>query len=251
MTPHVTYLEPFFGSGAVLFTKPRSQVETVNDINGDVVNLFQIIREKPNELATAIEMTPWARAEYHTSYERTGDPFEDARRLLIRCWMGHGSKLSERCGWASDIQGSRGRSISKDWMKVPERIAATAQRLRGVQIEQQDAILLIKRYSHSNVLIYADPPYLLETRSKRKYYANELTRDDHLKLLDALDEHPGPVLLSGYQCELYDQRLKHWYRSNARSIAQHGKNRIETLYINPVAAGKQLSLFGNERVAGG
>lgn len=251
LTPHITYLEPFFGSGAVLFSKPRSQVETVNDINGDVVNLFRIIRERPEDLIRAVELTPWARAEYYASYEHTGDPLEDARRFLVRCWMSHGAKLSERAGWAHHIQGNRGKSISKQWVQLPERIALTAKRLQGVQIEQQDAVVLVKRYAHPSVLIYADPPYPLETRSKRKYYADEMTVEEHLRLLDALDAHPGPVLLSGYRCDMYDRRLAHWHRREARSISGHGQERTEVLWLNPLAAAGQFSLFTNECVAGG
>src|SRR5690554_1056987 len=87
MPPHTTYLEPFFGSGAVFFQKPPSKVEMINDIDGNVVNLFRVIREHPEELAALIEMTPWARDEYYASYEKTGDSLEDARRFLVRCWQ--------------------------------------------------------------------------------------------------------------------------------------------------------------------
>jgi len=79
-------MEPFFGSGAVLFNKPPVEIEIINDIDGDVVNLFKVIREKPAELARLIEFTPWARDEYYESYHRTGDNLEDARRFLVRCW---------------------------------------------------------------------------------------------------------------------------------------------------------------------
>ena len=58
MPPHRSYLEPFFGSGAVLFNKPPSAIETVNDIDGDIVNFFRVLREQPEKLATFIAMTP-------------------------------------------------------------------------------------------------------------------------------------------------------------------------------------------------
>lgn len=83
---------------------------------------------------------------------------------------------------------------------------AVTERLRSVQIEQQPALHLIERYKLPSVLIYADPPYLLSTRSKR-LYRNEMTDQDHEELLETLDEHPGPVLLSGYAHPMYDKRL--------------------------------------------
>ncbi|MFF2533839.1 DNA adenine methylase [Brevibacillus sp. NPDC058079] len=95
------------------------------------------------------------------------------------------------------------------WSKVPDRILSVTDRLKRVQIEQQPALQLIERYKNPSVLIYVDPPYLLSTRSKR-LYKKEMTDADHIKLLDALDEHPGPVILSGYDNDLYNICLKHW-----------------------------------------
>ena len=117
------------------------------------------------------------------------------------------------------------------------------ERLREVQIEQQPALKLIERYKTPSVLIYADPPYLLSTRSKR-LYRNEMKDADHLELLDALDSHPGPVILSGYDHQMYNDRLKHWHREEKQAIAEMGRIRTEVLWINPVAAQQagQLSM---------
>jgi len=101
MPEHETYLEPFFGSGAVLFNKPSSKIETVNDLDGQVVNLFRVIRDRPEELAEKIRWTPYSRQEYYDSYETTGDELEDARRFLIRCWMARGAKTSDRTWMAA------------------------------------------------------------------------------------------------------------------------------------------------------
>ena len=68
--PHEIYLEPFFGSGAVFFRKAPARLETINDIDGNVVNLFRVLREQPEQLAALIELTPWARDEYYSSYEK-------------------------------------------------------------------------------------------------------------------------------------------------------------------------------------
>lgn len=92
MPPHKTYLEPFFGSGAVLFNKERSTLETVNDLDGEVSNLFEIIRDHPDDLARLIHWTPYARAEYYQGYDTEGSELERARRFLVRCWMARGAK---------------------------------------------------------------------------------------------------------------------------------------------------------------
>ncbi|MBE3584965.1 MAG: DNA adenine methylase [Thermoanaerobacter sp.] len=246
MPPHRVYLEPFFGSGAVFFAKWPSHIETINDIDGQVVNMFRIIRERPDELAWLIEMTPWARAEYYESYELTGDPLEDARRFLVRCWQAHGAKLGGKCGWRNDIQGRKGTNMPLQWKRLPMRILAVAERLKDVQIECQPALKLIERYRHPEVLIYADPPYPLSTRT-RALYRHEMTEEDHIKLLDALDRHPGPVLLSGYSCPLYDERLRQWTKRTARALAEGGREREEVLWLNPIATEKMsMSLFWNQ-----
>lgn len=252
MPPHKTYLEPFFGSGAVLFNKSASALETINDLDGDVVNLFKVIRERPEELSWAVEWTPYSRDEYYWSYETVTDDLERARRFLVRTWQAIGAKTSDRTGWRSNIQYEKAphKIWPKQWQNVPDEIIRCCGRLKDVQIENQNAIQLLTRYKYTDVLVYADPPYLLETRSSRMY-RHEMAEEDetdeeaHMKLLDSLDEHPGPVLLSGYSHPMYNERLKHWHREERASTADRGKPRVEVLWINPVAAGQvgQMQLF--------
>lgn len=240
MPPHTTYLEPFFGSGAVFFNKAPSKVETINDIDGNVVNLFRVIREQPEELAALIEMTPWARDEYYASYEKTGDSLEDARRFLVRCWQARSASTCGKTGWCNDVQGLSYTTYTKRWSRLlPERIMQSAIRLKNAYIENTHYLELIKL--HKNALVYADPPYLLNTRAS-KMYAYEMTDADHIELLEALDAHPGPVLLSGYACELYDTRLKHWRRETIKAQAEKGQIREEVLWINPLAARAQRQI---------
>lgn len=239
MPPHQTYLEPFFGSGAVFFNKAPSALETINDLDGDVVNLFKIIRDHPEELANTVKWTPYSREEYYNSYQVGAevDELERARMFLVRCWMARGGKTSDRTGWKHNIDVSKAPNnrMPDQWSKVPDRILAVTDRLKRVQIEQQPALQLIERYKNPSVLIYADPPYLLSTRSKR-LYKNEMTDADHIELLDALDEHPGPVILSGYDNDLYNIRIKHWRREEKKDLAEMGRIRTEVIWINPVAA---------------
>lgn len=253
MPTHSTYLEPYFGSGAVFFTKKPAKFETINDLDGDVVNLFRVIRERKEELAEAVMWTPWARKEYEDvlpvsggvakeTFRHTGDPLEDARRFLVRMHMGFGAKSSDRTGWRNNITGKgRGSSAPRVWSGIPEKIFWAAERLKMAQIECQPALQLIERYRKPEVLIYADPPYPLKTRANRQY-AKEMTEADHIELLDVLDKHPGTVLLSGYACKLYDERLKHWARRTTRAIAEMGQEREEVLWLNPVAAETVISI---------
>lgn len=101
------------------------------------------------------------------------------------------------------------------------------------EIERRPAARVIAEYNDAGVLVYADPPYPLSTRNG-KMYQYEMTDADHLTLLDALDAHPGPVVLSGYHCALYDDRLAHWSTRERRVQAEKGNTRTEVLWLNPV-----------------
>ena len=67
--PHRHYVEPFGGGAAVLLVKPPSKLETFNDLNSEIVNFFRVLRTRPKELIRQINLTPWARAEFHTCLE--------------------------------------------------------------------------------------------------------------------------------------------------------------------------------------
>ena len=138
---HHSYLEPYFGSGAVLFQKPRSRIETVNDLDGDVVNLFEWIKRDPERLAYEIYYTPYARQAYEEAFAaRPEDSLGQAVNFYIRCNMGHGFRTNgEKVGWKNDVQGRERAYAARDWCEIPERIMEAAERLRGVQIECRSA----------------------------------------------------------------------------------------------------------------
>ncbi|MDE6880148.1 MAG: DNA adenine methylase [Oscillospiraceae bacterium] len=245
--PHHSYLEPFFGSGAVLFTKPRSSIETVNDLDSDIVNLFYWIREEPERLARLIRWTPYAREVYNRAFEKQYTETDSLRRAVDFCarmMQGHGFRTTgKKVGWKNDVQGRERAYAVKSWVDMPDTILQAAERLRDVQIEHTPAVELIRRFNFPNVLIYADPPYVLSSRSAgKKQYAHEMTDEDHIELLDALKSHQGPVLISGYASEMYDSELTGWYRENTTVTDQTSRVRQEVLWMN-FEPSRQESLF--------
>lgn len=230
---HHSYLEPFFGSGAVLFNKPRSNIETINDLDHNVINLFECIREDPKKLAGMIYMMPYAREVYEKAYEEIPEnKFQAAINFYIRLNQGHGFRTTgERVGWKNDVQGRERSYASRDWCNLPEMIMQAAERLRGVQIENRPAIELIKRFNFDNVLIYCDPPYVLETRHG-KQYRHEMSDMEHEELLKVLLLHRGPVLISGYDTELYQDMLSKWERREKISYSQICSPKKEVLWMN-------------------
>lgn len=236
LPPHTRYLDPFFGSGAVFFSKPPAVHEVINDLDGDVVNLFRVIRGDGERLAGLIEMTPWAREEYEACRrQRTGDAIEDARRFVVECWQGYGSGAGGRgAGWKNGGLNGPEQMVTATWRRVPDRIRAVAERLRNAEIECRPAVEVIARYGSPATLIYADPPYPKSTRNGRLYAQDAMTDADHIALLDALDAHRGPVALSGYHCPLYDDRLAHWRAVETQAQAEKGNTRTEVLWLNRV-----------------
>lgn len=229
---HKSYLEPFFGSGAVFFRKPASRIETINDIDGNVVNLFLCIRNNPEKLCRLIETTPYARQEYYDAFrQHSKDSFERARLFLVQCWQGHGFRICYKSGWKNDVVGREYAYAVKYWNQLPEWITNIVGRLKQAQIECQPAVDLIKRFNYDNVLIYADPPYLLSTRKLKKQYAHEMSENDHIELLETLIQHKGPVLLSGYDSELYNSYLSTWGNYQIETTAEKGLPRTEKLWI--------------------
>jgi DNA adenine methylase len=236
--PHVAYVEPFAGSLAVFFRKRPAKVEVVNDLDSRIVNLFRVLRDPrtARELAAAVELTPWSREEYEGSYDVAvpEDPIEDARRFLVRSWQAHGFKSSEGSGWRRDLSGRRGSTCVSDWHALPPRLLAAVERLRGAHVEHKPALEVIRGFSgHAGAAIFADPPYLIP--AARRYYAHRMDEGEHAELLDALDAHPGPVLLSGYSHPLYEERLAHWERETFSCRAEKGRERTEVLWLNPAA----------------
>ena len=240
---HHSYLEPFFGSGAVLFNKPRSHIETVNDLDGNVVNLFEWIRKDPERLAREIYLTPYARQIYDCAFAAVPeDSFDRAVNFYIRLNMGHGFRTNgEKVGWKNDVRGRERAYAAIDWCRLPEKIMQAAERLRGVQIENRPAVDLIPRFNYSNVLIYADPPYVLKTRHGKQYRC-EMDDTAQNDLLDVLLVHKGPVLLSGYDSNLYRGRLSGWHREEIDCYSQVCSKKREILWMNfePI---RQMQLF--------
>lgn len=231
---HHSYLEPFFGSGGVFFKKRRSNIETINDVDGEVINLFECIREDPEKLARRIYFTPYAREIYNQAFsgEAPEDRYERAVRLMVRCNMGLGFRTTgERVGWKNDVASRERAYAAKTWADLPNLLIEAAERLRGVQVECSPAAELIERFNAPNVLVYCDPPYVLSTR-RGKQYRCEMTDNEHLHLLNVLKRHKGPALISGYQNPMYDAELRGWHRETVTTTDQLSQLKQEILWMN-------------------
>ncbi len=227
---HKVYCEPYFGSGGVFFNKQPSFIETINDISGDIVNLFKVVRERPAELAAALELTLWAREEYVNCYEIVGDEVECARRTLVRHHQSYGTTNSNKNAWRNS-QTQNSPRVAAQWKTLPDAVFEICGRLKDAQIENVDALTLIERYNDPDTLLYLDPPYLLGLR-KRNMYKYEMTDKQHVELLELIKQSKSKVCLSAYDNELYNEYLKNWYTDEKKTTAQAGLHRTEKIYMN-------------------
>lgn len=244
---HEHYVEPYAGSLAVLLAKPPSRMETVNDLDRDLMTFWRLLRDRPADLERACALTPHGRAELQAAYLPASDELERARRVWVQLTQGRGRTL-RATGWCY-YQDPAGSTLSMPgYLRgYVARIAPAAARLAAVSLECRPALDLIGAYGqHRSVLLYVDPPYLASTRHDAARYQHEMASDaEHRKLADALRECSAAVVLSGYHSPLYADLYRGWHRHEIRTLTSNGrgdKARTEVLWSNrPLSA--TLKLF--------
>lgn len=234
--PHLNYVEPCAGACSVLLQKPRSPLETINDLNGDIVNFFQVLRDRPDELIRKIELTPWARAEYELSLQPCDEPVEKARRFFARSGMSFNGATSDNkrtYGWRHTTDHRLRSTPATDF--VNHALTKIAGRLTGVQIECRDWAAVTKNLDNDASLIYLDPPYIQDKRTQGFWYLYEWTDKQHIAAADLLHTAVGYVVLSGYACPLYaDLYEAHgWQRHDKEAQTNSGGKRIESVWLSP------------------
>ncbi|TKG57951.1 DNA adenine methylase [Prauserella endophytica] len=239
LPPHEHYVEPFAGSLAVLLAKPRSRMETVNDIDHDLMTFWRVLREQPAELARVCALTPHARAEFLEAYALgldEPDDIERARRIWVRLAQSRSGTLL-RTGWRHYVDPAGSTTSMPGYLEAyVGRMAAGAERLAGVSLECQPALDIIDRYGRSErVLLYVDPPYLGSTRVSGGYRHEMKTEAQHRELAAALRSCAASVVLSGYDSPLYTDLYDGWHVTRIDTTTGQGgtrQDRTEVLWSN-------------------
>jgi DNA adenine methylase len=234
------YCEPFSGSAAVLLNREPSAVETYNDIDGDVVNFFRMLRDRSEELVRAIALTPFSREEFHLAVKADHgvNDLERARHFYIRARQARtGLAQTATLGrWANCKNTSRAgmSGVVSRWLGGLGALDDIATRLLRVQIENRPATDLIRLYDDQNTLFYCDPPYMHETRGDAKAYGFEMTTDQHWALVETLEQCKGKAAVSGYRCDAMDTWYKSWRRYDAPAKMIHSTKQLrhECLWMN-------------------
>lgn len=221
---HLHYVEPFAGSLAVLLAKPRSDMETVNDLDRDLMTFWQVLRDRPDELERACLLTPHSRAEQEGAYDLdVDDDLERARRVWVLLSQGRGSTL-RKTGWKFYRDPAGSTYSMPDYLTAyAGRVGPAAVRLHGVSLECRDALDVIRDYGkHPNVLLYCDPPYLATSRNSTNYRHEMAGHGQHRELADALHSCRASVVLSGYPSPLYDEMFADWHRVDLAAWTGNG-----------------------------
>ncbi len=252
---HRVYVEPYGGGASVLLRKSRVYSEVYNDRDGEIVNVFRVLQDeqKAARLRELLHLTPFARDEFKLSFSpftkrnlaKFGD-VEMARRTIILSLMGFGADAMLRLSTGFRAVSNRsGTTPAHDWRNYPDCVPAFVERLRGVVIENRDALELIGQHDAPDALFYVDPPYVHDTRSRKTNrksgrikahgYRHEMTDDDHRKLAEILKSVRGAVAISGYHHPLYDELYGEWQCVEKPTHADGARDRLEVLWLSPRA----------------
>lgn len=247
---HRIYVEPYGGGASVLLRKPRSYAEVYNDLDGEIVNVFKVARDRGLELREQLKLTPFSREDFEIAFSHIDDPLEQARRTISRSFMGFGSAA------ATMNKNTRGRSTTgfransnrsgttpaHDWKNYGEAFDELIERLKGIVIENRPGIQVMQSHDSPETLHYVDPPYVTSTRDdKRADYRHEMTDEDHIELSAFLKTLKGSVILSGYKSPLYNDLYSEWQFFDKATYADGAKKRTERLWLSPGI--KETSLF--------
>lgn len=241
--PHTVYVEPFAGSCAMFLRKPPSPVEILNDLDGDVVNFFDQLRNNTEALLRAIRYTPYSRAEWLRSFDVSRSGLERARRFYVRCWQSFGGNDYRITGWRSSTDPAH--RMASGFARMDGLEFAAAAMLR-VQWQCAPATEIIEKYDSPETLFYMDPPYLMKTRSQgrsRRRYVHEMNDHDHKALAEALTNIRGMAVLSGYDSAEYRSLFVGWDMVSKSATTNNNGSSTECLWLHPNNSRAQLRLF--------
>lgn len=232
---HRHYVEPYCGGLSVLLAKAPSKMETANDLDGDIMTFWRVLRDQSAELERVCALTPHSRAEHVAAAGLEVDDLERARRVWVRLTQGRGNQLRST-GWRHYADPAGSSTSMPGYLRgYVGRLAPVAERLRYVSLECLPGLELIAKYGrHSDVLLYVDPPYLAETRNSYGYRHEMRAPIDHAEMLEALLEARAAVVLSGYRSALYAEALERWASVDLAASTTRGGDakRVETIWCN-------------------
>ena len=220
----------------------RYPLITVNDLNGDIINLFNILRDHFDDFIRSVYFTPFSREELNNIItdnlnNKKFDNIERARRYFVKSQLGYGANGSQNNHYGTGFEWKLHKANFyrvDNWNVKLERLAKITDRLRHFQIESRDALDLFDNVNIPGTIVYFDPPYLLSLRKSKKRYLHEVDIDFHIAIAEKVKNAKCYVAISGYDSEIYNKIFAGFYKSvNSPSRSNVGKNMVqECLWTN-------------------
>jgi DNA adenine methylase len=233
------YCEPFMGAASLFFARPPAPVEVLNDTDGDLINLFRCLQDKETfeKLTHKLRYTLYARDEFIEALKIWHD--KSITDKVLRAWaffvklnMGVSNTSNSPGGWSRAFISSRGCACNiNNWLMRLTMLEDWHKRLLMAQIDNRDALDVIKYWDTDDTVFYIDPPYILDTRKSKNVYSQELKNDYHKSLVQVILDCKGAVVLSGYEHEIYQPLIKAGWNCTKYHTACHaaGRNRNSKL----------------------
>lgn len=236
----MAYVEPFGGCANVLLQKDQSDIEIYNDLNENLVNLFNQIRYNPDEFLRCLNLTPYSEKIFKDASiaEVEQNDLERAINYYIKMRMSIGGIGKSFSFSKKRSRNGMSQSVSAWLSSIDDNLPLVIDRFSRVQIFNRSAEQIIKMYDQENTLIYCDPPYFSSTRKSPNVYMYEMTDDGHEDFLKTITRCQFPYrIISGYDCELYNDYLHKWRKVDISLVCRAGKNsnpsqRTETIWLN-------------------
>ena len=237
LPPHTVYVEPFFGGGAVFFKRPivlpgNSHYfrEVINDADEHLINLYRIVRDRPNEFIEKIKLINYSEAEHQKSKEllrTTTDSLTRALAYYVNIWQSFAQKLNG--GWGTSVIS---RNHASTFYRAKNNLIDLVDRLSRCYISASDALLVIKRFDSPQTCFYCDPPY---PGTDQGYYV-KFTQEDLKKLISLIQVSKGSFVLSVYDNQVVpEQWIKHEFKARCSAINSkdtiHDRKRVECVWV--------------------
>lgn len=218
----------FAGSYVVSLNAPGNIIRTANDINDNVTNFFEVLRDYPEVLVSKLKLTPVSVSEYNNSWEDTDCKIENARRFYVRVrqsFFGLGAQRKNK-GWhmaVSGVNATGGETVSR-WNNSLDKLIEVAYQLRSkFQITNYDAVELIDKTNKPKTFFYVDYPYDCETRNSKNDYKFEFSDEKKIELSEKLHQIDGLAMVSGYPGGITEELYKDWRQIRFPKKANHIK----------------------------
>lgn len=225
-----TWIDLFCGSGIVTLKKERHAREVINDLNDDIINLFEVLRgPRAAELYRLVEMTPYSEELLYQTRKtiQSGDQVERAWSFLILSWFSRHGHPEAKTGFRWSKKHTTAPEIT--WARMPERLASVAQRLRGVCVRRRNAIDLIEDYDDPDCLFFIDPPY---PGRVGRHYRFRMADDDHRRLGTRLARLKARAIMTLTPGTIYDALLSDWWRHEVKVLTGGQTIKPEVILTN-------------------